>query len=464
MMKTIFFSVVMLLSTILWSQDDGALTLEDLQYLRESFQITPSEKAIKNALADHRIKDLAVDRMTRISQNEFFTHKIDVKGVTNQKSSGRCWLFAGLNILRPQMIKKYDLEEFEFSQSYLFFYDKLEKANLFINQIIEWRDRDPDERELTWLLNHVIGDGGQWNMVVDLVEKYGLVPQYAMPETFATSHTHDVNMLLGRKLRQTASRIFNAHNSGVDEAEFDKIRMDTMEDIYRVLVLTFGTPPDTFIWQYENKNNRISKAVRYTPKQFANEVAKTNIAEYVYLLSDPLLDYYQTYIISLDRDMYDKPDMFILNLPIGDLKMLAMEQVLDDDPVWFGCDVGKEMLGKDGAMVLGIYDYESLFGIDFSLTREEQLLYRGSIPTHAMVFVGLDIQDKNPRQWLVENSWGDKKGREGYWTMDDAWFDKYLYGVIIHQKYLTREMEQALEIEPIVLPPWDPMWMMIKGY
>ena len=204
--------------------------------------------------------------------------------------------------------------------------------------------------------------------------------------------------------------------------------------------------------------------MRYTPKQFANEVAKTNIAEYVYLLSDPLLDYYQTYIISLDRDMYDKPDMFILNLPIGDLKMLAMEQVLDDDPVWFGCDVGKEMLGKDGAMVLGIYDYESLFGIDFSLTREEQLLYRGSIPTHAMVFVGLDIQDKNPRQWLVENSWGDKKGREGYWTMDDAWFDKYLYGVIIHQKYLTREMEQALEIEPIVLPPWDPMWMMIKGY
>lgn len=444
-------------------QQAGGLTSNDFARFKAGLGDATEIKAAQNALADHRIKDLVVDRGTRIAQNQFFSHKIDVKGITNQKSSGRCWLFAGLNILRPRMIEGFDLDGFEFSQNYLFFYDKMEKSNLFLNQVIEWREQDPYDRELTWLLQHPIGDGGQWNMVVDLVEKYGMVPMYAMPETYASSHTGDLNDVLSKRLRQAAARIINGTKTGITVTTVNQIREAALQDIYRVLVLTLGSPPETFTWQYENKDGEISKPVTYTPVEFARQVVKANLSEYVYLLTNPLQTFYQTYQISLDRDLFEKPDMFVLNVPMEDLKQVTLQSVLNDDPVWFGCDVGQEHLGDDGAMVLGIYDFESLLGVNVSLSRSEQLLFRESIPTHAMVFVGVDVVNGKPRQWLVENSWGTERGREGYWTMTDAWFDQYLYGSIVHEKYITKPMKSALTKTPVTLPPWDPMYLMIKG-
>lgn len=441
----------------------GSLTSSDYARFKAGLGDPVVIRATRNALADHRMKDLATDRETRIAQNEFFSHKIDVNGITNQQSSGRCWLFAGLNILRPRMIEEFDLVEFEFSQNYLFFYDKMEKANLFLNQVIEWRDRDSNDRELTWLLQHPIGDGGQWNMVVDLVEKYGLVTMYAMPETYASSHTGDLNDVLSKRLRKAAAAIITGSKTGLSVEGADQIRADALQDIYRVLVLTLGEPPQSFTWQYEDEEGDISKPVSYTPVEFAQKVVQTDLDDYVYLLTNPLQNYYQTYEISLDRDMFEKPDMFVLNVPMEDLKQVTLQSVLNDAPVWFGCDVGQEHLGDDGAMVLGIYDFKSLLGVDVSLTRSEQLLFRESIPTHAMVFVGVDVVNGKPRQWLVENSWGTDRGRDGYWTMTDAWFDQYLYGSIVHQKYITRAMKSALSTAPVTLPPWDPMYLMIKG-
>jgi len=450
--------LLILLVTMAYGQDFQALTKTEISNYAKTFQKNEGNLARQNALAGNSIKSLAVDRATRIKQQHYFSDKIDVEGISNQKSTGRCWLFAGLNILRPAMIDKYKLEEFEFSQNFLFFYDKLEKANLFVNQMAFMSKRDIHDRELEFLLDSPIGDGGQWNMVVDLVDKYGLVPMSAMPETYASSNTKEMNMLLKKRLRKAAAAI-----RGAKPDQHVKIQRETMSDVYRILALALGEPPQSFTWQYEDKKGKLSKIYTYTPTQFRDQVVKQDLADYVYLLQNPTKEYYQTYSIKLDRDMIEKPNMSVLNIPVEAIKTQTLNAILDDEAVWFACDVGQEQLGSDGLMVRGIYDYEALMGVDVSLSKSEQILYGESIPTHAMVFIGVDLLDNQPRQWRVENSWGDERGNEGYWLMDDAWFDQYLYGVILPKKYLDKKTLEALDKEPIILPPWDAMYQMIRG-
>jgi len=435
------------------------LDAEVLQTLSASFHADEGNIARQNALANNSINSLAIDQATRTKQQHLFSDLIEVKGISNQKSSGRCWIFAGLNILRPVVIDKYDLSEFEFSQNFLFFYDKLEKANLFLNQMVHMRERDIHDRELEFLLDSPIGDGGQWNMVVDLVDKYGLVPMSAMPETYASSHTGDMNNLLKKRLRKAAAAI----RATSDPVQHQNIHQATMEDVYRVLALALGEPPASFTWRYEDEDKKLSKLKTFTPAQFRDEVVNHDLNEYVYLLQNPTKDYYQTYRITLDRDMVEKPDMAVLNIPPAVIKAQTLKAVLSDEPIWFACDVGQEQLGADGLMVRGIYDYEALLGVDFSLSKQEQILYGESVPTHAMVFVGVDLIDKQPTQWRVENSWGTDRGNKGYWLMDDAWFDQYLYGVILPRKFLDKETAAALDKAPITLPPWDAMYEMIRG-
>ncbi|MBT3228108.1 MAG: C1 family peptidase [Candidatus Marinimicrobia bacterium] len=458
-MKKMILFVLFAIISMGYGQEMKALDKATISSYSKIFNADKSNVARQNALANNSIKSLSVDKATRTRQQHLFSDKIDVKGISNQKSSGRCWLFAGLNILRPVVIEKYDLETFEFSQNFLFFYDKLEKSNLFLNQMIIMRERDIHDRELEFLLDAPIGDGGQWNMVVDLVAKYGLVPMIAMPETYASSHTKDMNKLLKKRLRRATSEI----RMSADPAKHSMIHQETLSDIYRILALALGEPPQSFSWQYEDEDEKLSKAKVFTPQQFRDNVVNHDLADYVYLLQNPTKDYYQTYSITLDRDMVEKPDMAVLNIPGDVIKAQTLKAVLADEPIWFACDVGQEHLGSDGLMVRGIYDYEALLGVDFKLTKSEQILYGESIPTHAMVFVGVDIVDKQARQWRVENSWGTERGNEGYWLMDDAWFDQYLYGVILPKKYLDKKTALALEVKPIVLPPWDAMYHMIRG-
>ncbi len=458
-MKKMILFVLFAIISMGYGQEMKALDKATISSYSKIFNADKSNVARQNALANNSIKSLSVDKATRTRQQHLFSDKIDVKGISNQKSSGRCWLFAGLNILRPVVIEKYDLETFEFSQNFLFFYDKLEKSNLFLNQMIIMRERDIHDRELEFLLDAPIGDGGQWNMVVDLVAKYGLVPMIAMPETYASSHTKDMNKLLKKRLRRATSEI----RMSADPAKHSMIHQETLSDIYRILALALGEPPQSFSWQYEDEDEKLSKAKVFTPQQFRDNVVNHDLADYVYLLQNPTKDYYQTYSITLDRDMVEKPDMAVLNIPGDVIKAQTLKAVLADEPIWFACDVGQEHLGSDGLMVRGIYDYEALLGVDFKLTKSEQILYGESIPTHAMVFVGVDIVDKQARQWRVENSWGTERGNEGYWLMDDAWFDQYLYGVILPKKYLDKKTALALEVKPIVLPPWDAMYRMIRG-
>jgi bleomycin hydrolase len=436
----------------------GGITPEMIETMRESFKLDDATRAAMNALAKNDIKDLAVNQEVLSTSDHFFSHKIKSGDITNQKSSGRCWLFAGLNIMRPKIIEKYELETFDFSENYLFFWDKLEKANFFLESIIETRKNDIYDREVEWLLQHPCPDGGWWHFVVDLIHKYGAVPESAMPETNSSGKTGMMNKLVDRKLRQDAVILRTMSKEGKSESALRAKKEEMLQDIYRMLAMNLGVPPTEFQWRYETKDDSVSQAMNYTPLEFYRDVVGINLDEYICIFSCPSREFEKLYQVRFDRDMYDKADFSFINLNIDELKDFSLASVLDDEPVWFACDVGKDDYVDGGIFTPGIYDYGALYGVDITLTKEERIVYRESIPNHAMVFTGVDMDGGEPVKWLVENSWGDEKGKEGYWAMDDQWFDEYVYGAILHTKYVPKKVLDILKTEPIVLPPWDPMY------
>jgi len=436
----------------------GGLQPSTLHELEASFKLDAPTRAILNAVTANDLKALALNRQLLAPRDTLFAHVIKTHGITNQARSGRCWLFAGLNVIRHDVTRKLNLERFELSESYLFFWDKLEKANLFLESIIERRNRDIQDREVEWLLKHPIPDGGQWNMVVDLVEKYGLVPKEVMPESHHTSNTGTMNRLLAKLLRRDAAKLRQMAKQGKKLSELRAAKEQMLKDVYRVLAICMGVPPKQFEWRYKDKDGNLSELKTYTPRQFYREVVGFDLNDYVYLINCPTRAYDRLYQVEFDRDLYDRPNMTFVNVSNDVLKDCTLKMVLDDRPVWFGCDVGQEDYTKRGIMSPGIYDYQALLGVDFRMTKAERVLYHDSVPTHAMVFVGVDTLGGKPVKWLVENSWGTKVGDKGFLRMDDRWFDEYVYAAIIHKKYLPKRVLDVLKTRPTVLPPWDPMY------
>jgi len=441
---------------------EGGLSGEAIEKIRGSFEMDVHTRAMYNSITNNDISSLALNRDIIREHNELFSHKIKTKGITNQKSSGRCWLFAGLNVLRPVALEKHNLDEFELSQNYLAFWDKLEKANCFLENIIEFRKRDMMDREMEFILRKPIPDGGYWENVVNLVEKYGVVPSGIMPETNSSGSTRSMNALIGRKLRADAVKLrkMAKGRKSVKKMRAEKTKM--LGEVYKMLVLNLGEPPKEFEWRFEDANSVVSEVKTYTPKGFFEEFVGVDMREYVDVFNDPSKEYGKHYSINLTRNIREGDDNHFANVKIEVLKEIASKAVLDDEPVWFGADVGKDQSREHGIMAMGMFDYDSIYGTDMSMSKAERSLFRESVPNHAMVFVGVDMRDGKPAKWLVENSWGKDKGSDGQWTLYDTWFDTNVYSVMVKKKYVPEEVLKIFEQPAEKRPPWDPAWAFVQ--
>ena len=427
-----------------------------LDEIKSSLQMDATTRALINAVSNNDVKSLVLNRELVNKNNEVFNVTTDVEGITNQKSTGRCWMFAGLNIMRPTARQKFNLKSFEFSQSYLFFWDKLEKSNMLLEAIIETCDRPVDDRELQVLLEDPVPDGGWWNYVVNLIEKYGVVPKEIMPETENSSKSKMMNKALETMVRQYAVELRAMHQAGKKIVELRTRKMEMLKNVYRLLVLHLGLPPDEFTWRYEDKDKNIVEK-KYTPVQFYQEAVGFDLNQYVTILDYPVYPYFQHFQIDYCRNMPDKADMNFINLDIQQIKEYVLKSLLDKEPVWFAADAGWQMERDNGIMEDGIYDYQSLYGFQEKMTKAERVQYHVSIPNHAMVFVAVDTSNGQTTKWKVENSWGTDLGDTGYWTMYNNWFDKYVFTVIINKKYLPEKVLAILQTRPKTLPAWDPL-------
>jgi len=442
-----------------WSQ---TLSKSDIKEMSTALQNNTEKTALTNAISNNGIKKLAVNRENVGQVNFYINHKVETKGISNQKSSGRCWMYTGLNVLRAKVIEKYKLDDFQFSHNYLFFYDQLEKANLFYNGMIETAFSPLDDRKVEWLLKNPIGDGGQWTGIVDLISKYGLVPESAMPETYQSESTSMMSRLLRRKLREDGMMLRALGKSRMAPEMVLKEKNKKLAEIYQILAYSLGEPPANFQWQYKDKDGKISDSKEYTPQDFYQEVLNVNLHDYVMIMDNPTLEYGKLYEIEYDRHMQEGGNWKYINLKADQIKKYAIKSILENEGMYFSCDVGKQLESTKGYLDVNTYDYSSLFGVDFNMDKKTRIQTFESGSTHGMALMGVNLlDDDSADKWLLENSWG-KKGHNGYLIMTDEWFDEYMFRLVVDKRFLDNDALKILDQKPIMLPPWDPMFSMDK--
>ncbi|MFL3013674.1 MAG: C1 family peptidase [Candidatus Neomarinimicrobiota bacterium] len=424
-------------------------------------------KITRNAATHNEVTDLAMN------WNEF--RKIDhsfsdlISGemkITNQKSSGRCWGFAGLNLFRVYLGRKYNIRNFEFSQTYFMFWDKLEKSNFFLNSIIKTAGSPWDSRIMMHLLDNPIQDGGQWDMWVNLINKYGVVPKSEMPETYQSSRSMRMNRMITRKLREFAKELRLSIKNEINEKDLYDQKNDMLSTVYKMLVIHLGDPPKKFTWQIRDKKKKFLRYENLTPQTFFKDHVDLELNDLVCLINCPMSDkeYKKVYSVEFLGNVSEGQPIRYLNTKIEILKNAAVESIKNDDPVWFGCDVGKYLHRSHGIMDINLFDFNLFYGTDFALDKASRLEYGESKMTHAMLFTGVDLDANGlPKKWRVENSWGDRNGEKGFYIMSDKWFDEFLYEVVVDKKYLEDEYVKLFENEEAkFLPPWDPMGALAK--
>ncbi|HEX6930867.1 MAG TPA: C1 family peptidase [Streptosporangiaceae bacterium] len=430
----------------------------DLELLRKDFSANQAYKLAQNAVTRVTVDDVAIDRDVVNNSDHSLSILLDDWKVTDQQRSGRCWLFAGLNLLRVGAMKKMGLKEFEFSQNFAMFWDKIERANYFLEAVIETAGRDIDDRTVAHLLEAAAEDGGQWNMFVAIVNKHGLVPKAYMPETQSSGDTGRMNSVLRSQLRQGAKAVREAFSQdGVDAARQEKA--EVLNVIYRVLCIHLGTPPEHFDWQWTDKDRHFHRDGVLTPREFAATYVDLPIDDYVCLVHDPrpTSPAGRTFTVQYLGNVLGAPPVTYLNVEMPLMKDIASRALQSGEPVWFGCDVGKMMSNEYGLWDAGLYDLPAVYGTEFSLGKSDRLLYHETVMTHAMLFTGVDILDGVTRKWRVENSWGTSRGKDGFYTMNDSWFDEHVFEIAARKDALPEPLREALRTEPIVLPAWDPM-------
>ncbi len=436
----------------------GALAEAALSDWQTSFSSNPTYRLAQNAVTRNSVDDIALNHHVVFSADHTFSTLLDDWGVTDQKQTGRCWMFAGLNLLRFAARKKLGVKEFEFSQNYLMFWDKVERSNYFFEAIIESADRPLDDRSVAFLLDGPVSDGGQWNMFINLVQKHGLVPKSLMPETNSSSASRRMNALLRVKLREGARTLRSMHARGASLDELRACKADYLRIVHRILNIHLGTPPGTFAWQWRDKDNTFHRLDAMTPRQFAAEFVDLPLDEYVCLVHDPRNAYGRTYTVEYLGNVVAGRRVTYLNVEIELMKSVAQRTLEAGEPVWFGCDVGKQMRRDLGLMDAAMYDLPSVYDTRFDeMDKAARLEYGETQMTHAMLFTGVDVLDGKARRWRVENSWGGETGQKGFYTMNDSWFEEYMFEISARRGYLPAALAAALDEPPIVLPAWDPM-------
>jgi len=439
------------------------ITEKDLELFNKNFNSNSKNKLALNAVTANGINESALD-FERVQKDvHSFSISVEAGEITNQKQSGRCWMFASLNVMRLEIMKKLNLKNMELSQNYSLFWDKLEKSNYFLESILETLKEDVDSRLVSFLLKDPLGDGGQWDMFCSLVSKYGVVPKDAMKETISSSATRNMDKYLTLKLREFACTLRDKSKTLKIE-ELRKMKTVMLDTIYRMLCISLGKPPVEFVYETRDKDEKFIR-IESTPKKFFSDYVGWNLDEYISLINAPTLDkpFNKTYSVQFLGNVKEGRAVKYLNLTVDELKEVAIKQLKDKKAVWFGSDVGQFSEMKLGLMDLKVLDVENLFSTDFPMTKAQRLDYGESLMTHAMVLTGVNLdKDEKPNRWRVENSWGDEKGEKGFFIMTDSWFDEYVYQIVINKKYLTAKQQELFEMEPIMLKPWDPMGSLAK--
>ena len=417
-------------------------------------------RVLQNAVIKMGVCDATANQEVINNTPFVFSENIKTEEVTNQRQSGRCWIFASQNFLRHKIEKSLNIKNFELSQGYLFFYDKLEKSNYFLQAIIDTADKDIDDRLVRFLLVTPQQDGGQWDMIVSIIQKYGIVPKKAMPDTFNMQNSKMLNELLNKKLRIFAKELRDAFKNGKKEEELIELKNKQLKEVYAFLSVMLGTPVKEFDFEYYDADDNFHRDLALTPLSFYKKYVGIDLGEYISIINAPTKDkpYMCSFTVDYLGNVIDGREVKYLNLNMEDFKELAIKQLKDKETIWFGCDVGQFLDRKTGVLAMNTFEYENSFDMNFIQSKEDSLDYNESLMTHAMLLSGVNLDENGKsNRWKIENSWGEDSGEKGYLVMTDEWMDHYTYQIVIHKKHLSEEQLEAFNKKPIVLKPWDPM-------
>lgn len=432
------------------------LTLDEIAKFQQDYQQNKQNKIAELAVVNNGVQKASFNGEGIRDLNRTFSIEIPTDNVTDQKQSGRCWLFAALNVLRHKFAKQYHTKNFTFSQSYLFFWDRIERANIFFNHILETADKPVDDRTVHFYLQAPDTDGGQWHMAISLIRKYGLVPTYAQDESFTANNTAAFNQALNMKLREDGLVLRKLAQAGKND-EIEQKRQEYLSEIYRMALIAFGQPVQKFDLEFKDDDGNYKLDQNITPLDFFHNYFEDDLDDYVVLFNAPDHEYDKLYAFPFEDNVEGGSPVRFLNTKIENLKEAAIKQLKDGETIWFGCDVGKQSDRQKGILAANLYETDTIFGIETKLNKKERLQTGASGSTHAMTFVGVDVVDGKPRQWKVENSWGTKVGDKGYFVMDDKWFDEYLFKVVVKKQYLPEKLVKIAEGEATPVPCWDSM-------
>ncbi|MDU1892719.1 MAG: C1 family peptidase [Dysgonomonas sp.] len=458
-MKKLLLTGVFACSAIVMSAQ--TISEKELQDIQSSFKKDAPTTAIQNVLTTNaNITAAALNHNLQSKIDHYFKYRVNVKGITDQKSSGRCWMFTSMNVLRPSIMEKYNLNQFDFSHNYLYFWDIFEKSNLFLENIINTSKEPFSDRTVEYLFKAPVNDGGVWNLYYNAAEKYGVVPKEVMPETAHSNNTGQLLRLINERLRVGAYSIRELAASGKKTNDLRVEKTATLKDVYRILALCLGEPPTQFTWRYKTKTGAIKELRNYTPKQFYKEITPEDYSpdNYIMVMNDPTREYYKLYEIQNYKNTIEGINWIYLNLPNEDMKKAALASIKNNEAMYASCDVGKQSNRESGILDPKMYDYESLLGVSFKMDKKARILSRQSGSSHAMTLIGCDTDiDDTPIKWEFENSWGTVSGNGGYLTFTDEWFTEYMFRLVVHKKYLDAKAVDCLKQKPVQLPMWDYM-------